>query len=73
MKEEYGLMQILEGTIGEEKLEKEIFKLKETEFDARVAILTFLSDGIHQKIESYDKKNRKSGFSIRKQKHFWSN
>lgn len=59
MKEEYGLMQILEGTIGEEKLEKEILKLKETEFDARVAILTFLSDGIHQKIESYDKKEQK--------------
>lgn len=41
------------------KLEKEILKLKETEFDARVAILTFLSDGIHQKIESYDKKEQK--------------
>ena len=71
MKEEYGLMQILEGTIGEEKLEKEIFKLKETEFDARVAILTFLMMD-SSKIEVMIKR-QKSGFSIRKQKHFWSN
>lgn len=59
IKEEYGLMQILDGMVTEAELEREILKIKQTEFDARVAVLTFLADGIHQKIENYDKKEQK--------------